>query len=195
MIKGILLSAGESTRMGKLKPLLTIGDRTVIETLLEEYLSSSLSEVVLVLGYRANDIEKVIEKNDKLRLVVNKDYKKEMFSSIQKGLQNIKDVEAVLIGLADCLLIDRNIINKMIRNYNMGHILIPTSNGRRGHPIIIPFSLKEEILAASPEETTLRDILRRHTDMYQFVEMNDNKILFDMDTKEDYERAKALWKR
>lgn len=195
MIKGILLSAGESTRMGKLKPLLTIGDRTVIETLLEEYLSSSLSEVVLVLGYRASDIKKVIEKNDKLRLVVNKDYKKEMFSSIQAGLQNIKDAEAVLIGLADCLLIDRNIINKMIRNYNMGHILIPTSNGRRGHPIIIPFSLKEEILAASPEETTLRDILRRHTDMYQFVEMNDNKILFDMDTKEDYERAKALWKK
>ena len=195
MIKGILLSAGESTRMGKLKPLLTIRDRTVIETLLEEYLSSSLSEVVLVLGYRASDIKKVIEKNDKLRLVVNKDYKKEMFSSIQAGLQNIKDAEAVLIGLADCLLIDRNIINKMIRNYNMGHILIPTSNGRRGHPIIIPFSLKEEILAASPEETTLRDILRRHTDMYQFVEINDDKILFDMDTKEDYERAKALWKK
>ncbi len=195
MIKGILLSAGESTRMGKLKPLLTIGDRTVIETLLEEYLSSSLSEVVLVLGYRANDIKKVIKKNDKLRLVVNKDYKKEMFSSIQTGLKNIKDAEAVLIGLADCLLIDRNIINKMIRNYQNGHILIPTFKGRKGHPIIIPFSLKDEILAASPEETTLRDILRRHTDMYQFVEMNDNKILFDMDTKEDYERAKALWKK
>ena len=195
MIKGILLSAGESTRMGKLKPLLTIGDRTVIETLLEEYLSSSLSEVVLVLGYRANDIEKVIKKNDKLRLVVNKDYKKEMFSSIQTGLKNIKDAEAVLIGLADCLLIDRNIINKMIRNYQNGHILIPTFKGRKGHPIIIPFSLKDEILAASPEETTLRDILHRHTDMYQFIEMNDDKILFDMDTKEDYERAKALWKR
>ena len=49
-IEGILLFAGESKRMGKLKSLLPIGEETVVETVLNEYCASSLSEVVLVLG-------------------------------------------------------------------------------------------------------------------------------------------------
>lgn len=183
--------------MVKLKPLLTLGNETVIEVLLDQYLSSSLSEVVLVLGYRANDIERVINKKNynKLRIVVNKDYKKEMFSSIQTGLRNIKNAEAVLIGLADQIFIGKSIINRMVRNYHTAHILIPTFQGRKGHPIIIPHTLKKEILGCNSYETTLRDVLHRHADMYQFIEMDDDKILFDMDTEGDYKKAESLWKK
>jgi len=198
MVKSILLSAGESRRMGRLKPLLPLGDKTVIEVLLKEYLSSSLSEVILVLGYRAKDIRKVLDKkfyNDRLKIVINKNYGKEMFSSIQVGLNKVENTEGILIGLADQVLIDGGIIDKLVKNYHPGEILIPTFQGRKGHPIIIPYTLKKEIIMGNPDETTLRDVLSRHKEETEFIKMESDNILFDMDTKEAYEKVKSLWRK
>jgi len=197
-IEGILLFAGESKRMGKLKSLLPIGEETVVETVLNEYCASSLSEVVLVLGYRADDIKKTIDRKisgNKLKVVVNKDFKKEMFSSIQTGIVEIKDAEGILIGLGDQVLITCDIINELTENYIKDKVLIPTFQGRKGHPIIIPYTMKNEILTMNAEKTTLKDVLSRHSDIINFLEMKSDRVLIDMDTKEEYERIKAIWKK
>ncbi len=197
-VKGILLFAGESKRMGKLKPLLPIGEETVVETVLNEYRVSSLSEVVLVLGYRADDIKKTIDRkinSNKLKVVVNKGFKKEMFSSIQTGIVEIKDAEGILIGLGDQVLITCDIINELTENYIKDKVLIPTFQGRKGHPIIIPYTMRNEILAMDAEKTTLKDVLGRHRDIINFLEMKSDRVLIDMDTKEEYERIKAIWKK
>lgn len=197
-IKGILLFAGESKRMGKLKPLLPIGEETVVETVLKEYLASSLFEVALVLGYRADDVKKTIDEkinSNKLKVVVNKGFKKEMLSSIQVGLAEIKDTEGILIGLGDQVLITCDIINELTENYIKGKVLIPTFQGRKGHPIIIPYTMRNEILAMDAEKTTLKDVLGRHSDIINFLEMKSEGVLIDMDTKEEYERIKDIWKK
>jgi CTP:molybdopterin cytidylyltransferase MocA len=198
-IKGILLFAGESKRMGKLKPLLPIGGKTVVETVLSEYLASSLSEIVLVLGHRADDIKEIIDdrkiSSSKLKVIINKDFKKEMFSSIQAGLAEVEGTEGILIGLGDQVLITSDIINELTEHYIKGKVLIPTFQGRKGHPIIIPYAMKDEILAMDAEKTTLKDVLGRHNDIIKFLEMKSNKILIDMDTKKEYERIKDIWKK
>ncbi|MEA3313807.1 MAG: nucleotidyltransferase family protein [Caldisericota bacterium] len=197
-IKAILLFAGESKRMGKLKPLLSIGEKTVVEAVLNEYHASSLSEVVLVLGYRADDVKKTINEkisSNKLKVVVNKGFKKEMFSSIQTGLLEIKDAEGILIGLGDQVLITCDIINELTESYVKGKVLIPTFQRRKGHPVIIPYTMRNEILAMDAEKTTLKDVLSRHRDIINFLEMKSDKVLIDMDTKEEYERIKAIWKK
>jgi len=187
-IEGILLFAGESKRMGKLKSLLPIGEETVVETVLNEYCASSLSEVVLVLGYRADDIKKTIDR----KISGNK---KEMFSSIQTGIVEIKDAEGILIGLGDQVLITCDIINELTENYIKDKVLIPTFQGRKGHPIIIPYTMKNEILTMNAEKTTLKDVLSRHSDIINFLEMKSDRVLIDMDTKEEYERIKTIWKK
>ncbi len=197
-IKGIVLFAGESKRMGKLKPLLPIGEEIVVETVLKEYLASSLSEVALVLGYRADDVKKTIDEkisSNKLKVVVNKDFKKEMLSSIQVGLAEIKDAEGILIGLGDQVLITCDIINELTENYIKDKVFIPTFQGRKGHPIIIPYTMRNEILAMDAEKTTLKDVLGRHSDIINFLEMKSEGVLIDMDTKEEYERIKDIWKK
>ena len=189
-IKGILLSAGESRRMGELKALLNLNGERIINKLLNEYLKSFLTELVLVLGYKANDIKQAIElESGKLKFVVNNEYKKEMFSSIQRGVSAISGADAILIGLIDHPFIDKKIINTLILNYKDEEILIPSFKGRKGHPIIIPFYLKKEILGADPLNYSLRDITSMHKDKVRTIEMQTDKILFDMDTREDYERA------
>ncbi len=189
-IKGILLSAGESKRMGELKALLDLNGERIINKLLNEYLESFLTELVLVLGYKASDIKQAIEvESDKLKTVVNDEYKKEMFSSIQRGISAISKADAILIGLIDHPFIDKKIINTLILNYKDEEILIPAFNGRKGHPIIIPFSLKKEILSLDSLNHSLRDITHEHKDKVRILEMQTDKILFDMDTREDYERA------
>lgn len=184
--------------MGKLKPLLPIGDETVVETVLKEYLASSLVEVALVLGYRADDVKKTIDEkinSNKLKVVVNEDFKKEMLSSIQVGLAEIKNAEGILIGLGDQVLITRDIINELTENYTKGKVFIPTFQGRKGHPIIIPCTMRNEILAMDAEKTTLKDVLGRHSDIMNFLEMKSDRVLIDMDTKEEYERIKDIWKK
>ncbi len=183
--------------MGKLKPLLLFNGKTILEILLDEYTNSQLSEVILVLGAAAEKIEKRLAglKFRKLKIIVNTDYKKEMFSSIQKGLETINNADAVLIGLADNVFITKNIINFLIRRYRYREILIPIFNGKSGHPIVLPSFLYKEILDEEPEKTTLKDIIHKHPDIVKIVKVGSDAILFDMDNKEDYENAKNLWKR
>ena len=190
-ISGILLSAGESKRMGEPKALLELKGKKIINKLLEEYVGSLLTKVVLVLGFRADDIKKVINiKSEKLKIVVNEHYEKEMFSSIQRGMEEIKSSDATLIGLIDHPFISRKLINWLINQYETDKIIIPSYNGRKGHPIIIPFSLKDEIIVLDPENYSLRDVIHRHENDVKIVKTNTDAIIFDMDTREEYERAK-----
>ncbi len=194
-IKGVLLSAGKSSRMGELKALLRLNDKTVLDKLLKEYLDSNLPKLILVLGYKAKEIEKTIRiENKKLEITVNENYRREMFSSIQKGFSTIHNADAILLGLIDHPFITKEIIDTLISNYKEGEILLPAYGGRRGHPIILPFSLKEEILKADPLKFSLRDIIHKHENLVRVVAIDNEAILFDMDTKNDYERAKKYGK-
>ncbi len=195
-IKGVLLSAGESRRMGFPKALLKLNSETVIEMLLNEYKNSNLSGTIVVLGAYRNKIEPLIKKKfPGIKIAFNRDYKKEMFSSIQTAISVINEDDAVLIGLVDYPFITKKIINQLIYEYKDGSIVIPAYKGRKGHPIIIPLSLKDEILSMKAEDHSLRDVISKHRDIVKIVEVDTDSILFDMDTPEKFEEAKEIWKK
>ncbi len=190
------MSAGESKRMGSPKALLELGGRTVIEILSDEYLNSDLSGLTVVLGAYAEKIKKVLkEKFPNVNIVINNEYEKEMFSSIQKGFSSVKKCDGVLIGLVDHPFIDKAVINRVIERFTGRNIVIPVYKERKGHPVLLPYFLRDEILSKDPLEYSLRDVIRMHRSSIDYVETNTDKILFDMDTKESYERAKELWKK
>jgi len=196
-VSGVLLSAGESKRMGQPKALLKFGERSNIENLLDEYLSSQLDKVIVVTGFNGESLKKFIEKktkDKKLKVVINEHYNLGMFSSIQKGIAEISR-GGILIGIVDNPFTNSIVIDELIENFNGGEIVIPDYHGKGGHPVIIPFSLREEILNANPEKTSLKDVFSCHLDMIKRIKFEDQTITFDMDTDEDYNRLLSLWKK
>lgn len=187
MISGILLAAGESRRMGSLKPLLPYGRSTIIEEVAQTLLESKLDEVRVVLGHRQDEIARALT-GKALHLVVNYHYQEGMLSSIQCGISSLSsDVEAVLIALVDQPFISQTTINLLIERYkSQGKgMVVPTYKGKRGHPIIISMKYREEILALDKEKG-LRQLMSAHPDDILEIESETELILQDLDYQEDY---------
>jgi len=187
MISGILLAAGESRRMGSLKPLLPYGRSTIIEEIAQTLLESELDEVRVVLGHRQDEIARALT-GKALHLVVNYHYQEGMLSSIQCGISSLSnDIEAVLLALVDQPFIFQAMINLLIERYKRGGkgIVIPIYKGKRGHPIIISMKYREEILNLDKEHG-LRELMYAHPDDILEVESESELILQDLDYHEDY---------
>ena len=73
-----------------------------------------------------------------------------------------------------------------------GDIVIPTYGGKRGHPVLMRGELVSEILVR-PAASSLRDYIESRG--YATVEVDDEGILWDLDTPEDYERLLARYER
>ena len=90
MISAILLAAGQSKRMnGENKLTKEIQGAPLIKHSVKSILASSIDELIVVLGHQKETIEKLIDKNKKIKFVYNKNYKNGISSSIQTGLRII----------------------------------------------------------------------------------------------------------
>ena len=179
-ITALLLAAGESNRTKPiLKPLLPVDGKTVIEVIIEKLKESRVDRIVVVLGHKAEQIEKVIKED----IVFNKEYKKGMLSSVKEGIRSNPDSN-FLIYLVDHPLIEVKTINKIIDSYDNEKIVIPTYKGKRGHPILIPYSLIKEL--SSFKGKTLRDFVHDHE--IKEVETDDKGTIINLNTLEDFKK-------
>ena len=192
MISAIILAAGESKRMGKSKQLIPFGRSTILEETVNNMLNSKVSEVIVVLGSRADEVtEKIAFKP--VKTVVNPDYQQGMSTSVIAGLRLIdSSALAVMIALGDQPLINSQAINRLIEefcNHDKG-IAIPTYQGRRGHPVIFAIRYKGELLRLKGDIGG-REIIDRHPDDVLEVAVNCEGICIDIDTnKQLLERIK-----
>ena len=83
-IAAIILAAGEGKRMGRIKPLLPLGEGTVIEHLAGSFRNAGIGDIVVVLGHRSQDIVPVLKANN-LNWVKNDQYQQGMLSSVKTG--------------------------------------------------------------------------------------------------------------
>ena len=188
-ISAILLAAGQATRMGELKQLLPFRGKTLVEWALAPLLHPAVSEVIAVVGYRAEEVQKILAAYP-VKIVLNEQFVEGMGSSIQRGLQEISPrARAVLIGLADQPGISTEVVTMLIAAFGSTEkrIIIPVSAGRRGHPVLFDLSLKAEMLAAS-KEVGLRQVLRARPEEILEVPVEGEGILLDVDTPEEYRR-------
>ena len=191
MIAGMVLAAGRSTRMGRLKPLLPWGQRTVIEQVVTTLLGTSLSDVLVVTGHEHDALTAVLQAYP-LRIVFNPDYAAgEMISSIQTGLRALgQTVEAVLIAVGDQPRIQAATIETVIAAWRHGppeRIIIPSYQMRRGHPICLPRAVWPAVLALSWQDS-LRSLWQSLAGQIEHVTLDSPTILSDMDTPDDYLR-------
>jgi molybdenum cofactor cytidylyltransferase len=192
MISGILLAAGESSRMrGAFKPLLKWGKRTVIGECVHQMRNSQLAEIFVVLGHREMEIRQTLTGSG-VQYAINEDYQRGMLSSVKAGLAMISpNADAALIALVDQPMIDRETIDALINAFNAGGkgVALPTYQGKRGHPVIIAAKYFEEIMRLDEDapEGLRQFIDQRRGDTLE-VPVSTAAVIEDIDLPEDYER-------
>ena len=196
MIQAVILAAGKSERMGSPKPLLPWGKRTLIEATIDGIARSRANEILVVFGAAREVIEPVIAKYHVGR-VFNPDFGRGMLSSIQRGLEAVpRDARAALFFLGDQPPPHPAMINRLIHAYgNTGKgIILPVHGGRRGHPVLVDLKYRNEIRVLDPG-VGLRQLMRDHPEDVLEVRTRSPRVLHDIDTPEDYERALASRRR
>ena len=189
MISGLLLAAGESRRMGEFKQLLQLGGKTFVERCADKLLASRVNEVVIVTGYRESEVRSALG-NRPVRFAHNPDYSSGMASSIKRGVQALSEgARACVLALVDQPQIETEVIDRIIETYekSQASIVIPSFEGKNGHPILIDLSLREEIMDMDAEQG-LRQVVRSHSSGIARVEVSTSTVLEDFDLREDYER-------
>ncbi|HCR72341.1 MAG TPA: hypothetical protein DIW23_12910 [Anaerolineae bacterium] len=185
MISAIILAAGKSIRMGENKLLMTWGNVTVIEKVIQTIKDSGIEDIVLV---TSPDLQIPILD---VRITIN-NTNHEMLSSIQLGLQNQNaESEATLITLGDQPQIESRSVRSVCEAYqkNKSNLVVPSYQNRRGHPWLVAKSLWNEILMMK-ENQTPRDFLNKHANEIEYVNFDTPTILQDLDTPEDYLKYK-----
>ena len=193
----ILLSAGESRRMGSPKALLLWQGTTLLDHQVSALLEGGADRVVVVLGHQAESLKPIIEGRHRVNWVVNPHYAQGKTTSIKVGLNQLSlkalgDEEPVAILI---LNVDQPRSSATIRGLLQRHraysglITIPTYRGKGGHPIAIDPSLLPELSAITEETLGVKAVVQAHADSTNRTEMSTAEVLWDLNTPEEYEEA------
>jgi molybdenum cofactor cytidylyltransferase len=194
MISAVILAAGLSTRMGRLKQLLPYGGHTVIEQVISVLLAAPVDEVLVVIGHERAALEGALAEWS-VRPVFNPRYAEgEMLPSIQSGLRAVAaDSQAALLATGDMPAIEGTVIDQLIRAYQAGEdkfVYIPSFQMRAGHPVLVPRPYWPAILSL-PTGDNLRSVWREESTRVKWVGVDTPSVLRDIDTPGDYERELA----
>ena len=187
MISAILLAAGQSKRMdGENKLTKEIQGIPLIKHSVKNILASSVDELIIVLGYQKEIIEKLIDKNNKIKCVFNKDFESGMASSIKIGIDNLSDkTEAFFICLGDMPMVNHDIYNQLIKSKDNKEIIVPTYKEQQGNPVLFDKSMKEKVLDIRGD-VGAKKILELNKDKILNLEINDQSITMGFNTQDDF---------
>ncbi len=186
----IILAAGESTRMGRPKPLLDFSGRTALELALGSERDGGAGRPIVVLGHEQALIRSTVKLTE-ATVVVNVDYKLGQTTSLKAALRVLPlDAEAFLLHPVDCPLITGAIVKSAIDGWRASGkpIVIPSHAMKRGHPVLFAAALKDEFLALGDGEPA-RTIVNAHAAEIHYIDAPE-ECLVDMDTPEEYEACR-----
>ena len=187
MINAIVLAAGQSKRMGKLKPLLRLNDKTFLEHIISVLKNSDVDRITVVIGAEADTIKQSVDLSG-TNIVINKDYQKGQLSSLIAGIKKSpQDTQALLLCLVDNPFITEKVINKIVRKFKETNnpIIVPVFDKERGHPTLFSKSLFHELLKA-PQDKGARHVLYSNEDKVLELEVSERGILIGINTADDY---------
>jgi molybdenum cofactor cytidylyltransferase len=189
-VSAILLSAGSSQRMGTPKALLKIGDKTFLQHLVDAVQGAGIKDVHIVLGAEAETLQSQLSWYHG-NVVVNADWQSGQLSSILTGINslNVETCSGVLICPVDHPLVTSLVIKGLVRAFedSKKHIVVPTYQGHRGHPIVLSKVLFQEINDA-PAEIGLRNVVHAHEGDIREVAIEEQGVLINIDTPDDYQK-------
>ncbi len=189
MIVGIVLSAGESSRMGRPKALLPIEGQTFLERIVAALKKTQVGKIIVVLGHDAENMTREI-KHLPVEVLINSDYQLGQLSSLQtavRHLQSDEHCDGMLVHLVDHPYIDGKLVDLMIQRFyeSTKLIVVPRYQGKRGHPVIFSRSLFRELLDA-PMEQGAKAVVNAHAKETLEISAGDEGVTIDIDTPDEY---------
>jgi molybdenum cofactor cytidylyltransferase len=190
-VAALLLAAGKSSRMGQLKALLPWKDTTLLQYQVDSLRLGGASQVIVVLGHRAEALRPLIVDISGVLPVLNLRYNTGRASSVRAGLRELnKDTEIIMV-----LSVDQprspDLIARVLKEHRKFQSLVtyPIYNGNGGHPTIFAASLLPELMKIRDSRLGLREVVGRYAGKAHCFEINDKDALLDLNRPEDYEMA------
>ena len=186
-IKALIVAGGLSSRMKEFKPLLELGESTIIEKTINNFIRFGINEIIVVTGFRGDEIEKKLSRY-KVKFVKNPDYENtHMFDSVCIGLNEAKDAGLVFISPADSPFVQQFTLKKIVEGMNNQNINLiqPSFEGKNGHPLLFRIKASDAILKHDGTKGLQGAIARMGND-FKNLSFVDPGIIMDADTPEDY---------
>lgn len=188
----LIVAAGLSFRMHNFKPLLLLGDKTIIETVIDKLIGAGIEKIVLVTGYRAAEIEELLS-GRQLKIVRNENYAlTQMFESVKIGLWELSGSCSRFFFLpADLPLFRIHTLTSMCATINRegAGVVIPAYREQHGHPTLISEKETGNILGHDGSGGLKGALTALSCRKYE-LNIPDPGILLDVDTPQDYLRLK-----
>ena len=196
-VAAVLLAAGESTRMNEMKALLPwTSGKSLIAHQAQALGAADYSPVVVVLGHLADRLRQEIE-GQPVIIVENPRYRRGRTTSVVAGIGALpSSVDALLI-----VSVDQPRSVELLRTLRewwsaaRSPIAVPSLDGRPGHPPLFSASLLPELCAISEARQGLREVVSRHRNERLLVPVEDPLTLVNLNTREEYDAAKAAVSR
>ncbi|PSU28118.1 molybdenum cofactor cytidylyltransferase [Photobacterium aquimaris] len=186
MVDCVIPAAGLSSRMGAWKPMLPYNNSTLLDVAIKHALQFC-SRVIVVAGYRADELVLRYQYQQHIKVVVNADYQQGMLSSIQKGITAVTSAR-FFITHADMPCIDPQVF-RMLLQVRHATAVFAGNQHQTGHPVLIDSVLIPSILAL-PITAKMKQVLQTGTEHY--LQLNAaSGIYYDIDTPEKYQQLIA----
>ncbi|TKB51929.1 molybdenum cofactor cytidylyltransferase [Ferrimonas aestuarii] len=180
----VITAAGLSSRMGQWKMMLPYGDRTILDTSIENALHFC-SRVILVTGHNGEQLQQRYQPHPAITLIHNPEFKRGLFGSIQRGLAQVES-EFCFIAHGDLPRIAPTTYHRLWQ-HRCQHPVMPSYQGEKGHPVLLPSTAIPSILAATANQQKYSMKWQLKQLQPKFVEVNDEGVLWDVDTPERYQ--------
>jgi molybdenum cofactor cytidylyltransferase len=197
VVSGIILAAGASRRMGQAKQLLRVGDRPLLQHVIDLAGASCLEEIVVVLGSGATEIRRAIRAADgcATRFVVNPDHAEGQSTSLRLGLRSTAaNATAAAVLLGDQPGVSPALVDRVVRAFGTAHAhaarpVYAVGGGRPfpGHPVILAREIWDDMDSVQGDQGA-RHVLSAHPGWLLAVPV-EGAPPADIDTWEDYRRT------
>ena len=188
-IPAILVGGREVRHLRVPKQNLPFGETTVLGKTLRAYLDAGVSEVILVLGYKADVIASQLGPLPaNVRIVKNPLFDEGMGTFLRAGVRELPSgIRGFCVGLGDQPLLTGELVRGFIEAFLEAKtkILVPVCQGSLGFPAFFDASLAEEIQTLPPRGD-LWDILKRHRDDVVDHPTGYTAIVSSIEDQEDY---------
>jgi molybdenum cofactor cytidylyltransferase len=178
--QAVVLAAGRGSRAGGFKPGLDCGGVPLLVHTVRAF-AGVCDTVWVVTGHRSDDVAALVAHEAGVEVVFNPDWTAGMFTSVQAGVRRVT-ADRFFVTPGDLPLLDPGVVRRLCDTE--GDLVSPVYDGQGGHPVLLGRRWAG-ILVAAPGSSRLRDVLAdspRTT-----VDMDDDAVLRDIDTCEDYE--------
>ena len=192
--EALVLAAGSSTRLGRVKALVDFGGRPALQRVLDVLRAAGAAGGVVVTGAHGPEIRAAVDPTP-LAWAENPDPGSGRMGTIRIGLARLDPAADVLLWPVDRPLASRDTVAALVAaddERGAGEVRVPLAEGRRGHPIVLPASLRDTLMAAD-NDASLRDLIRTSGVRRRDTEVDDPGIHFDLDTEESVAEAVRWW--